>query len=268
MGEFVSWYPSLESYKLYPRVGSCYEIYDQNETVTPLICQRPLNTKKQSCILVHVVEKEKFCMGLKTPTNEVVQLLCENSKDKLLSYHLDEELSSCFNVSRPDGSYKEVCQQKFDDYSIGITTPDNFTVLFDSYFCSTSTDNEDREAYSNFMKTYSFDPETKSCYKIYNKHQKISPYTCFNEDVFSACVEELPHVESCQGITTENNETIVLQCTNNVTNQTDNCLKVYTANNSLHIACQEKVEERCIGITTPSNLTVLLECHFCGKPGV
>lgn len=268
MGEFVSWYPSLESYKLYPRVGSCYEIYDQNETVTPLICQRPLNPKKQSCILVHVVEKEKFCMGLKTPTNEVVQLLCENSKDKLLSYHLDEELSSCFNVSRPDGSYKEVCQQKFDDYSIGITTPDNFTVLFDSYFCSTSTDNEDRETYSNFMKTYSFDPETKSCYKIYNKHQKISPYTCFNEDVFSACVEELPHVESCQGITTENNETIVLQCTNNVTKQTDNCLKVFTANNSLHIACQEKVEERCIGITTPSNLTVLLECHFCGKPGV
>ncbi|XP_018573934.1 uncharacterized protein LOC108912981 [Anoplophora glabripennis] len=66
------------------------------------------------------------------------------------------------------------------------------------------------------------------------------------------------------GITTQNNETIVLECSNDakVVNKTS-CFKIYTPDNKIHIVCQKQVEERCVGLVTPSNLTVLFECHTC-----
>ncbi|XP_018573963.1 uncharacterized protein LOC108912999 isoform X2 [Anoplophora glabripennis] len=265
--EDVDWRTNFKIYKLYPEIGNCYEVYDQHDHVTPFICQRPANPEKHSCI--DVITKEPYCLGLKTPTNETVQLLCANSEEEFPSYLNYEKLNTCFNVSRPDKSYKTVCQQKFDKYGIGITTPDNFTILFDSYFCPTSMTDIDREIYSNFIDTFSFDPETKTCYKIYEEHENISPFTCLSEEVYSSCVYKLPHVKNCEGIVTQNNETVVLHCRDDrETVQNRSCFEIYTENNKLHIACQKRVEERCIGITTPSNLTVLLDCYFCIKPDI
>ncbi|XP_018573927.1 uncharacterized protein LOC108912975 [Anoplophora glabripennis] len=261
------WRKNFNNYKFYPKIGNCYEIYDQHEHVTPFICQRPANPANHSCI--DATTEEEYCLVLRTPTNETVQLLCPNSEEQFPFYLYNNELNTCFNVSRPDKSYKEVCQQKFDNYSIGITTPDNFTILFDSYFCPTSMSDIERERYSHFIDTFSFDPETKRCYKIYEEHENISPFTCLSEEVYSSCVHKLPHVKNCEGIVTQNNETVVLHCRDDrETVQNRSCFEIYTENNKLHIACQKRVEERCIGITTPSNLTVLLDCYFCIKSGI
>lgn len=264
--KIIEKYSSDDSYRFRPIIGKCHEMYNQSEKVTSLSCQMPLNPEQYSCINLAI--GEQYCLNFQTPTNESVQILCEDSEEKLLSYHGFYELGTCFNISRPDRSYDEVCQQKFDNNSIGITTPDNFTVLFSSDFCSASVGNEERETYDRFIRTYSFDPKPKRCYKIYEQHQEISPYTCLSEEVFSACMEELPYVKNCEGIITQNNETVILQCTDDkqaLPNR--NCFEIYSADNTLRTVCQEKVEERCVGFTTPSNLTVLLDCYFCTDPG-
>ncbi|XP_018573931.1 uncharacterized protein LOC108912978 [Anoplophora glabripennis] len=248
-----------------PEMGNCYAIYDQHEKITPFICQRPASLEKHSCL--HSIAEKNSC-GLKTPTNETI-LLCKNSSTAFSFYRISFDPNICLNILRPDESYKEVCLQKFDNYSIGITTPDNFTVLFDSHFCSTFMTNEEREKYKTFTHSFRFDPEIKKCYKVFNQHQKISPYTCLNEDVFNSCVGKLPYAKNCEGIITQNNETVLLHCVDEreTSLQNNSCFKIYTANNSLHVACLKRVEERCVGITTPSNLTVLLDCYFCNKPG-
>lgn len=226
-----------------------------------------MNPERRNCI--HLIQSERPCLVLKTPTNETIHLLCKDSEEELFSYQLRDELNNCFNISRPDQSYKEVCQKKFDDYSVGVTTPDNFTVLFHSEFCSSSVSNEEKLKYNYFTNTFSFDPETKRCYKIYNEQQDVSPYTCLSEEVFRGCVEELPRVKDCEGIITQNDETVVLHCRSEERDtQNQNCFKVLTAGGNSHIACLERVEERCVGIKTPSNLTVLLECYFCAKSGL
>lgn len=265
--EYTEEYPSYNFFKFRPQIWECYEIHDQSEKVTSLTCQKPIDPAKFSCI--NLVVGEQYCLELKTPTNESVQFLCKDSEEELFSYYSDDEVDNCYNVSRPDQSYRKVCHQKFDSYSIGITTPDNFTILLDSEFCSTSMNNEEIETYDHFIRTFSFDPKPRRCYKIYEELQYVSPYTCLSEEVFTACVKELPHVRNCEGIITQNNETIILQCTDDrESSESRNCFDIYTADNNFHIACQKKVEERCVGITTPSNLTLLLECYYCVKPGL
>ncbi|KAJ8911432.1 hypothetical protein NQ315_005965 [Exocentrus adspersus] len=268
MGRYVQWYPNLEDYKFYPKAGNCYETY-LNHNVTPLTCQEPANPDNHSCIRI-ITTGNEYCLGLNTPTNETIRLLCDNSEEELLNYHADAQLNTCFTISKPNRANVEVCQQTYDNYSIGITTPDNFTILFDSYFCSTSMSVKDIEKYSNFISTFSFNPETKGCYRIYNENQTISPYKCYDEEIFVSCVTEVSHNirKGCKGITTRNNETVILQCSDKLGVGTSNCFEIYTDDNNRRTACVKKVEERCVGIVTPSNLTVLLDCYFCGNPKV
>lgn len=202
-------------------------------------------------------------MGLKTPANETIQFVCGDSQEEVLTYNTFSKIKNCFNIYNSNNGSGKVCQKKFGNYSIGLTTPSNYSVLLDSFFCPTHKTSEQIQEYEEFIGNFTFDPNIRNCYKIYTPDQDVSPYTCLSNEVFDACIHLIENT-NCIGITTQNDEKIILDCLNgtSVVNETG-CFEVYTSDNEVHRACQKQIEERCVGITTPSNLTVLFECHSC-----
>lgn len=221
-----------------------------------------MNPKNYSCI--HWIPGKKQCLGLNTPNNETIELVCTDSYDEEYSYSdTFSTKKTCFNIYDFNKKSQKVCLQKFGDYSIGLTTPSNYSILFESFFCPVYVTPEEIQEYKEFVDNFIFDPSIRSCYKVYTPDQDVSPYTCLSNEVFDACIHQIDNT-NCMGITTQNNETVILQCLNDTSVKSDTgCFKIYTSDNKVHHACQKQVEEQCVGITTPSNLIVLLECHTC-----
>lgn len=162
-----------------------------------------------------------------------------------------------------DGQSEKACLQKFGNYSIGLTTPSNYSVLFDSFFCKVTKSSWEFDGYKEFLDNFVFDPSIRSCYKVYTPDQDVGPYTCLSNEIFDACVHQIDNTK-CKGITTQNNETVILECLNGTSlPNAKGCFEIYTSDGKAHRMCPKQVEEQCIGIATPSNLTVLLECRIC-----
>lgn len=133
----------------------------------------------------------------------------------------------------------------------------------DSHYCRPVKSPDEIQLDKKFTENFIFDPSIRSCYKVYTPDQDVSPYTCLNYDNYDACIHQLENT-NCTGITTRNNETIVLECSDKASpGEEKGCFEIYTSDDEVHSACQKQVEESCVGIVTPSNLTVLLECHAC-----
>lgn len=242
-------------------LNNCYEMYYAQE-VNAYSCRKRTNSKNYACI--HWLSGEKRCLGLKTPINETIELVCEDSGTKNLLFIDTYSLSkNCFHIYNSTTNQTEVCLQKFGNFSVGVTTSSNYSILFDSFFCDASKPSTFIKEYKDFVTNFTFDYSIRSCYKVYTSNQEINPYTCLSNEVYDACIHSLENT-SCMGIKTQNNETVILECSNDmkVVDETG-CFKIYTPDNKVHTACQKQVEEQCVGITTPSNLTVLFECYTC-----
>lgn len=251
---------SADQFRLYPGVGDCYEFYSSEE-VNAYGCRKSANPKNYSCI--RWLPKEKHCLGLTTPANETIEFLCGDSQEEVLTYKTFSTIKNCFSIYSSNNRSGKICQQKFGNYSIGLTTPSNYSILLDSFFCPAYKTSEQIQEYKEFIGNFTFNPSVRNCYKIYTPDQYVSPYSCLSNEVSDACVHLIENT-NCMGITTQNNETIVLECPDDksATNETG-CFKIYTSEDKVRRVCQKQIEERCVGIVTPSNLTVLLECHTC-----
>lgn len=155
-----------------------------------------------------------------------------------------------------------VCQEIIEGHGVGITTPDNFTIILHNSFCRTATSVMERQVYADFVNNFSLDVEARSCYKVYNPEEMVSPYNCLSKAIHTACVFSM--TEGCTALMTQNNEVLLLDCPHQGQKQ-QNCFYLYTPDNQVHTVCQKNVEERCVGVVTPSNLTVLFECFFCSE---
>ncbi|KAJ8909751.1 hypothetical protein NQ315_014360 [Exocentrus adspersus] len=247
--EAEDWQSTYLNELVIPILGDCYQLYDKDITYP---CRRDPDPEHQACIQRIPLDNNKKCLGFVTPTNETVLLSCISKV----------RFDNCYEVYDSDGNEDVICQQVFEGYGIGITTPDNFTILFYNYFCRTASNLMERQVHSNFVHNYMFDVNSRSCYKVYNSEEEVTPYNCLSQEIDNACVFTVS--DGCVGLMTQNNEVLILDCPDKskIPSQ-PNCFYMYTPDNQIHTVCQKIVEERCVGIVTPSNLTVLLDCFFC-----
>lgn len=210
--------------------------------------------ENQSCI--QWIGEDHECLGLQTPTNETISFRCTSNI----------RFDNCFEVYDTNQNATIICQEVFDGRRVGITTPDNFTVVLHDSFCRTAVNVMERQIYANFVDNFSLDAEARSCYKVYKPEEAVTPYNCLSKYIYETCVFSM--TGGCTALMTQTNEVLVLDCpdTSQKPNQS-NCFHLYTPDDQVHTVCQEKIEERCIGVVTPSNFTVLFECFFCSESG-
>ncbi|CAH1168748.1 unnamed protein product [Phyllotreta striolata] len=247
-----------KNFKLVPFVPSCYEVsYQEPNDYT---CMSPTNFSNYACVDL-IFDGTEYCWGLVTPKNETVKFLCHKDRSTAVSFYHADKATDCFEVKRQDGTSEEVCQKKTGDYSIGFTTSQNSSIILASYYCDLFF-SEELDFMKEFVRNYTFDAALRSCYKVYGPEQVISPYTCLSRAIQDACLRTLREFGDCEGIITQNGETVLLNCSGREPVE-NGCFEVYSSDGRRHVACQKKLEERCVGITTPSNLSVLFECLFC-----
>lgn len=103
------------------------------------------------------------------------------------------------------------------------------------------------------------------CFKIHTPDQPNfypNPRRKEYPDLYESCTDWLKEDRNCLGLTTQNNEVIVLSCKGVAKRNRPGCYKVINRNKREEIVCQKlNTKHGCEVLTTRTNLNVVIYCY-------